>query len=146
MRFPKLHSLLLAAMVCGSLAVADTSKEEEDDVKGTTPLTAEIEKVKNSNFKRELRELDKAAVILDTVVDEKTAKAAVTRIVRRFSVTSLRPLIGGNMQELELLAKAQNQVNEKMWRLMNEPYFESAGMQKAWKIMTDSFSRPSASR
>ncbi len=45
-----------------------------------------------------------------------------------------------------MLAKAQNKVNDQMERLMSTAYFVPSGLQEAWTLMTDPFSRRSAQK
>lgn len=141
---PCLHRLLLTALLCGSVAAADTAKDDDDDIVPASPITAMIENCKNTKLKHELKALDKAAAVLDKVQDERSAKSACLRIRKFFN--NLPPMLSLNMQELELLSKAQNLVNRKMWILLNEPYFETTDLQEVWTLMTDPFSRPVASR
>lgn len=141
----RLHRYLLSALLCSALASAATTESNDaEEFTGKSIYSAQIEGCKNMKFKQELRALEKAAGILDTVSDERTAKSACQRI--RLLFRTLPPLIDGSNQELELLAKVQNLVNRKMWARINEPYFEASELQQVWTLMTDPFSRPSASR
>ncbi len=76
--------------------------------------------------------------------DEETAKKTADKLSKTFS--ALPPLLHGRESELETLAQAQNKVSKQMERLQPMPFFESAGLQEAWTLMTDHFSRRSAER
>lgn len=135
-------SLLLSAALCSALATAAPTKDKDKEDSTPGPLSAQIEKVKNLKFKHELKALEKAAIILEGVNDEKSARMASNKIQALFR--TLPPLLDGTAAELELLAQAQNIVSRQMWARINEPYFESAKLQELWTLMTDQFSRPSA--
>lgn len=105
-------------------------------------VNPDIEKVKDSLFKRELKALDEAAEILEAVNDEASAKKAVIKLNNMFRM--LPPPINANQPTLEIWAKAQNRVSFQMWRLQKEPYFEKLKLQEVWTLITDPFSRPSA--
>lgn len=104
----------------------------------------DIDKVKDSLFKRELKALDEAAEILEGVNDEASAKKAIIKLTNMFR--NLPPPIRANQQTLEIWAKAQNRVSFQMWRLKEEPYFEKLKLQEIWTMISDPFSRPSATR
>lgn len=133
--------LILGSLLC-ALSADAAPKSGDKAEKPTTELTAKIEALKSSPFKKELQALDKATLILTDVTDEKSAKAAYQKIQLLFR--SLPPLLGGSAQELELLAQAQNMVSEQMWKRMNEPYFKTGKLQEIWTLLTDQFSRRSA--
>lgn len=139
-----IHLRITPLLICTALlalpALGATGKDKDKEAKPESPLAQQIEKVKSSNFKKELKALDEAANILDGVTDEKSAKAACTKIYSLFK--NLPPLLGGNAFELDLLAKAQNRVSLYMWQFKKEPFFESVKMQETWTLMTDQFSRP----
>ncbi len=100
--------------------------------------------VLKGDFGKELAALNEAAGVLAEVKDEETAKDAVRKLSKKFS--ALPPLLNGTEQDLENLAKAQNTVSRQMIRMQNQPYFESAGLQELWTLITDQFSRRSAER
>ena len=100
--------------------------------------------VTKGDFGKELTALNEAAGMLAEVKDEASAKEIVKKLIHTFS--SLPPLLNGNEDDLEKLARAQNAVSRQMMRLKDLPYFESAGLQEAWTLMTDQFSRRSAER
>lgn len=129
---PLLGALLLAPVAPGAPKKVDN------------PLQQQIDAVKSNDFKKEITALGEAILQLQEVTDEKTAKAACTKITSLFK--NLPPLLGGNANELEQLARAQNRLSLEMWRLMKEPYFENTELQAAWTLMTDPFSRPSATK
>lgn len=120
-------------ILSGSLVVAQE--------KGGNP-DAQIESVRDPKWKRELKALQEAAVIMETVQDEVSAKKAAGKLCQMFR--TLPPPINGEQQMLELWARAQNRVSAHMWRLVKEPYFVSSGLQEAWTLITDPFSRPRA--
>ena len=129
---PLMGALLLAPLVLGA---PDKDKADEEEL--LPPTT-----IKSGDFKKEIAALQEAAALLKNVSDEKSAKQACSKIQSLFR--NLPPLLGGSHVELETLAKAQNAVSDEMQSRMKEPYFETAKMQEAWTLMTDAFSRPSA--
>ena len=51
------------------------------------------------------------------------------------------PLVTGNEKEIIALSEARNAVSRHMMRLKKEEWFVSSGLQDAWTLMTDAFSR-----
>lgn len=94
----------------------------------------------SNEYKREMAALEEAFTVMQTVKDESSAKKAAQRIITLFR--NLPPIMGGSDSDILALAKAQNRVSNIMWSLVNEPYFESSGLQTAWSIMTDTLTRP----
>ncbi len=109
--------------------------EEEDKGGGEVVVT-------KGDFSRELAALNEAAGLLAEVKDEKGAQAVAKKLRQTF--TALPVVTGGSEAELENLAKTQNRASRQMERLKGEPYFETAGLQECWTLMTDPFSRRSA--
>ncbi len=95
-------------------------------------------------FGKEMAALGEAAALLANVKDEAGAVETAEKLCKKFA--ALPPLLGGSDSELELLAKAQNKVSDQMERLMATSYFVSSGLQEAWTLMTDHFSRRSAQK
>ena len=113
--------------------------EVDEEIEGVTKPV-----VTKGDFGRELTALNEAAGMLAEVKDEESAREIAKKLSHTFS--ALPPLLNGNEEDLETLAKAQNTVSRQMMRLKDQPYFESAGLQEAWTLMTDQFSRRSAER
>lgn len=124
---------------CGILCAPHTAQAQGNKPHQSAQEPKPYANVKNTNLRKELTALDEAAAILAEVKDERSAKDAYGKIYRSFR--NLPPILGGNHQELEMIARAQNRVSSHMWRLMKEPYFEKAKLQEAWTLMTDPFSR-----
>lgn len=138
-----LHRLLLPLL--GALLLAPFAQgAPEKPKKVDNPLQQQIDAAKAPNFKKEITALGEAVLLLQEVTDEKTAKAACTKITSLFK--NLDPLLAGNGNDLEQLARAQNRMSVEMWRLTKEPFFEKTALQEAWTLMTDPFSRPSANK
>lgn len=93
----------------------------------------------SSQYAKEIETLEKAGPILDSVTDESTAKSAATKLRQMFN--GLPVLSKATSAEMEALAAAQNKISERMFKLKDQPYFESSGLQEAWTLMTDHFSR-----
>lgn len=144
--------LLLAPSVSWAQSAAkrerDKRKEEEKKIKKEEKEEEDLEELlknmKNSDFKREIRALEEIAADLAQIETESDAKKVVAKINRIFF--KLPPLIKGSASEIDLWSKAQNRVSYHMWRLMKEPFFETAKMQAAWTLMSDPFSRPGLSK
>ncbi len=130
------HLPALCAVVLGLLACPSEAQQDDGS------LDSQIQSVRNSQLKRELQALQEAAVLMETVQDEETAKKAAAKLRQLFR--TLPPPIKGEQKELEIWARAQNRVSAHMWRLLKEPYFVSSGLQEAWTLITDPFSRPRA--
>lgn len=135
---------LLLLPLCALLSSPMAAQAQVKPKTPPPPAPKPYADVKNNNFRKELTALDEAAALLAEVNDEKSAKEATRKIERLFR--NLPPLLGGNGRELDLLAKAQNRVSAQMWRMKNEPYFETMKLQELWTLITDQFSRPSASK
>lgn len=132
-------TLLLTCAMLGTLPVAQAQASRSGN---SSSASSSYDNVKDSQLRKELRALDEAAALLAEVNDEKSAKAAYSKIQSHFR--NLPPYLKGNAQELNMLAAAQNRVSAHMWRLMSQPFFETAKLQEAWTLMTDPFSRPCA--
>lgn len=132
--------LLLSALLLSPVASAATDKEKEE--KAPSQFAPELEQLSSTAFKKEVKALNDAVYILEEVNDEKSAKAAIHKLTSLFK--NLPPLLNGNGRDLEILARAQNRVSLHMWRLINEPFFQKLNMQETWSLITDPFSRPSA--
>lgn len=104
----------------------------------------DTERIKDPIFRRELKALEEAAEVLEAVNDESSAKKAVMKLTASFR--NLPPPLRADQPMLEMWAKAQNRVSFQMWRLKEEPYFEKLKMQELWTLITDPFSRPSATK
>ncbi len=115
-----------------------TAKEKRDARRGKEDAQPK------GSIGKEMAALGEAAAMLADVKDEASATAVSEKICKKFA--NLPPLLGGSDAELELLAKAQNKVNDQMERLMSAEYFVSSGLQEAWTLMTDQFSRRSAQK
>lgn len=104
---------------------------------------SDADKVRDPNLKRELKELEVAATVLEGVTDEASAKKAIVKLSITFR--RLPPIVNfGSEQMMQLWAKAQNRVSFQMWRLKEEPYFEKLKLQELWTLISDPYSRPSA--
>lgn len=96
------------------------------------------------DFTREFAALDDAADLLADVHDEKSAQKAAKKICALFN--PLPPPMGGTEEQLEQWARKQNRLNYQMERLRQEKWFVSSGLQEAWTLATDPFSRRRASK
>lgn len=93
----------------------------------------------SNQYTKEIEALEKAGPILDSVTDESTAKSAATKLRQMFN--GMPVLSKATTSEMEALAAAQNKISERMFKLKDQPYFETSGLQEAWTLMTDHFSR-----
>lgn len=118
---------------------AKKDKEAQKKEKKKSRKEAEQEKQATILYQKEMEALAKADAMLETVKSEKDAKEAVKKLTPMF--VKLRPQCYASDKELESLAEAQNKVSARMNRLSKEKYFESAGLQKLWTIITDPLSR-----
>ncbi len=142
--------LLCASCLC-SLAVPPVALADDED---DTPSARASAKDKRHNkdktaapkgsFGKEMAALGEAAAMLAKVTDEASATETAEKLCKKFA--SMPPILNGTNEELELLAKAQNRVNDQMERLMSTSYFVPSGLQEAWTLMTDQFSRRSAQK
>ncbi len=145
--------VLLCAACVFSLAAAPVAfADDEDDAPSARQSAKEKREARRNkeaaqpkgNFGKEMTALGEAAAMLAGVNDEASAKEAADKLCKKFG--HLPPLVGGTESQLELLAKAQNKVNDQMERLMATSYFAPSGLQEAWTLMTDHFSRRSAQK
>ncbi len=90
-------------------------------------------------YAKEIETLGKAIPILDAVTDEGSAKSAATKLKQMFN--GMPVLSKATNSDMEALAEAQNKISERMFKLKKQPYFEASGLQEAWTLMTDHFSR-----
>lgn len=93
----------------------------------------------SGQYAKEIETLEKAGPILDAVTDESSAKIAATKLRQMFN--GMPVLSKATTSDMEALAAAQNKISERMFKLKDQPYFESSGLQEAWTLMTDHFSR-----
>ncbi len=140
---------LLCATCLLSLALAPVAFADDEDDASTSRQAAKEKRGKEEakpkgSFGKEMAALGDAAAMLAKVKDEAAAKEAAETICKKFA--HLPPLLGGTEGELEMLAKAQNRVNDQMERLMSSSFFMSSGLQDAWTLMTDPFARRSAQK
>lgn len=142
----KLFYLLLMTMGLALLTPApvfakdEEEEEEEISKKEKAKPSASLDRA----FTVEIKALQEAETMLQTISDAKSAKNVKAKLMQRFSV--LRPILGGTDAQLEELAIAQNRVSAIMWNLMKEPYFESENLQELWTVMTHHFARRAAKR
>ncbi len=139
--------ILLSATCLLSLAVAPAAfADDEEDSSPKRPTAREkIDAQRNKGaIGKEMAALGEAATMLAGVKDEAGAKEVAEKLCKKFA--AMPPVLGGTDAELEMLAKAQNKVNDQMERLMSSEYFVPAGLQEAWTLMTDHFSRRSAQK
>ncbi len=134
--------ILLCSACLLSITAVPCARADDDAFSGNT-AKAET-KLPKGNFGKEMAALGEAAAMLSKVKDEAAATEAAEQLCKKFA--KLPPLLGGSDSELELLAKAQNRVSDQMERLMSSPWFVSSGLQEAWTLMTDHFSRRSAQK
>ncbi len=134
---------LFCAACLFSLAVPPAALADDDAPSSRQEAKGKETRSKGS-YAKEMAALGEAATMLSGVKDEEGAKDVAEKLCRKFA--NLPPLLTGTDAELELLAKAQNKVNDQMERLMTTPYFVSSGLQDAWTMMTDQFSRRSAQK
>ncbi len=135
--------ILLCSACLFSVAVVPFA-HADDDASARRSKGKTEEKQPKGNFGKEMAALGEAAAMLTKVTDEATATQTAETLCKKFA--SLPPLTGGSDSELELLSKAQNKVSNQMERLMSTSYFVSSGLQEAWTLMTDHFSRRSAQK
>lgn len=113
---------------------AEKKKDEERRAKRAlegNPLHEDMEE--------EITALSQVEAALRTVTDATVAKKVVEDYSKVF--TKLPPLLRGTEAELQQLAAAQNRVSAQMWVLKKQPFFEEAGLQGLWTLITDPFSR-----
>lgn len=91
---------------------------------------------------KEIEALEAALPVLDSVKDEASAKEAAKKLKEIFD--ALPVITKAGSMEMEALAAAQNKASERMFKLKNETYFVSSGLQEVWTLMTDHFSRRQA--
>lgn len=99
---------------------------------------------KGFDYTREFQALKEAQALLAEVNDEKSAQNAVKKIKALFGPLPI-PLKGTD-QEIEMWSREQNKVSAQMNRLRKEPWFESSGLQEAWTLVSDPFSRRRAQK
>ncbi len=104
----------------------------------------EYKRGRGFDYTKEFKALDEAAALLAEVNDEKTAQAAAKKISVLFAPLPI-PLSGTDA-ELERWARQQNKVNRQMERLMQMPFWAESGLQEAWTLVTDPFSRRRAQK
>lgn len=143
MRVPRFLALTVSAL-CLMAPLSAVAQDDKDKKSKDDEMEEAIKKIKDSDFKRELKALEEAATILEGVTDEASAKKAVHKLTQVFN--RLAVPVKGNQGVLEMWAKAQNKVSFQMWRLMDEPYFEKLKMQELWTLISDPFSRPTAEK
>ncbi len=135
-----LSAACLVSLAAAPLALADDEEASASDKKASK----EEAKQPNGNVAKEMAALGEAAATLSKVKDEASAKEAAEQICKKF--IRMQPIVRASEGELEMLAKAQNRVNDQMERLMTTEYFVPSGLQEAWTLMTDHFSRRSAQK
>ncbi len=140
--------ILLCSACMLSLAVAPSALADDEDA----PSDREPAKAKRGkedikakgSIAKEMAALGEAAAMLAEVKDAATAEKVAEKLSRKFA--HMPPVLNGGEGELEMLAKAQNRVSDQMQRLMASEYFVPSGLQEAWTLMTDPFSRRSAQK
>ncbi len=137
-----LARILLCSVCLLSLVVPAVCAD--DDAPSRRNKGKAEEKQPQGSLGKEMAALGEAAGLLAQVKDEAGATQTAEKLCKKFA--SMPPLLTGTASELELLSKAQNKVSDQMERLMSTPYFVSSGLQEAWTLMTDHFSRRSAQR
>lgn len=120
--------------MCAALGAA----AEAPSAKPAAAASAASESI-SRDYVREIELLQQAGALLAGVKDEEGSKKAADKISRDFN--GLPPLVNGNEKEIMALAEARNGVSLYMVRLQKQPWFSSSGLQKAWTLMTDAFSR-----
>ncbi len=150
---PLARILFCAACLLPLAAAPAACADDEDDASSSRRPAKEKREARRSkdedatpkgSIGKEMAALGEAATMLAQVKDEAAAREAAEKIRRKFA--PLAPILNGSDAELELLAKAQNKVNDQMERLMATEYFVTSGLQDAWTLMTDQFSRRSAQK
>lgn len=96
------------------------------------------------DFSREFEALNEGAAMLAEVSDEKSAEKVAKKLISKFNLLPIP--MGGSEKELELWAKTANKLNRQMERLKTQPWFVSSGLQEAWSMATDPFSRRKAQK
>lgn len=140
-----LHRHLLSLIALGLLCpLVAPAQDEEAENEPKEDLETILSRIKNSDYKRELKALEEAATIMEGVTDEASAKKAAQKLRSMFN--NLPGPTKGSAAELDAWAKAQNRVSFHMWRLCKEPYFESSKLQEAWTLITVPSMRLSAER
>lgn len=119
------------------IAVAEKKAAEE-------AVEEEYKRGRGFDYTKEFKALDEAAALLAEVNDEKAAKDAAKKISILFSPLPI-PLSGSDA-ELERWARQQNKVNRQMERLRQMPFWGESGLQEAWTLVTDPFSRRRAQK
>lgn len=121
--------------------MTDEEKKAMEEKAAMEALIESYKKGGSFDFTKEFKALKEAASILAELPpdDEKAAERAAKKIGDLFQM--LPAPTGASEQELELWASMQNKVNDQMERFMNLPYFESSGLQTAWSLATDPYSR-----
>ncbi len=153
---PFARNLFCAACLLSLTAVPAVLADDEDDATPSRQASKEKRDARRGKDKeesasvppgtygKEVAALNRAAEALAKVKDEASATEVAKALCKEF--TRLNPLLGGSDGELMMLSRAQNKVSKEMWKLMAEPYFESSGLQEAWTLMTDQFSRRKAQK
>lgn len=118
---------------------SQSAKKEKAKEKKKSAKELAQEKQATALYQKEMEALGKADAMLEVVKSEKDAKEAVKKLTPLF--VKIRPQCYASDKELEDLAEAQNKVSARMLRLSKEKYFESAGLQELWTIITDPLSR-----
>ncbi len=136
--------LFCAACLFSLATVSPALADDEENAPAARDKGKGEEKKVKGNFGKEMTALGEAAAMLSKVKDEASARETAEQLCKKFA--KLSPLVDGSDSQLELLAKAQNKVNDQMERLMSAEYFVSSGLQEAWTLMTDHFSRRSAQK
>ncbi len=136
--------LLCSACLFSVAALPVAYADDKEDTPARSARGKKEDKQPRGNFGKEMAALGEAAAMLAKVKDEAAAKETAEQLCKRFA--KLPPIVDGSDSQLELLAKAQNKVNDQMERLMVTEYFVSSGLQEAWTLMTDHFSRRSAQK
>ncbi len=147
-----LARILFCATCLLTLAVAPAVYADDEDAAPSGRQSAKEKRearrgkddAPKGSFGKEMAALGEAATMLSKVKDEAAAREAAEKICKKFA--ALPPILNGSDAELEMLAKAQNRVNDQMERLMSTAYFVPSGLQDAWTLMTDPFSRRSAQK
>lgn len=117
----------------GEAAVAEQEKDLEYKKVG-----------KGFDYTKEFKALREAQALLAEVNDEASAEKAVRKIKTTFGTLPI-PLSGSD-QEIEMWSTEQNKVSVQMERLKSQPWFESAGLQEVWTLISDPFSRRRAQK
>lgn len=137
--YRQLLKLLLSLLLLPLAAVAVPGASAAGDDGAKAKPAAKAPETISRDYQKEIDLLRAAADKLAAVNSEESAKDVSRKLSRDFH--AMPPLVTGNEKEIIALSEARNAVSRHMMRLKKEEWFVSSGLQDAWTLMTDAFSR-----